>query len=638
MPLPKVFEHECDVLVVGAGGAGLRAAVELAERGFRTCVVSKVYPMRSHTGAAQGGINAALDSYGDGDTWQAHARDTVRGGDWLCDQDAVHLLCARAPHAVVDLEHRGAPFSRTPAGRIYQRRFGGGRARRACACADRTGHAILHTLYGDALRARTLMHPEFFALDLLRTSQASGSSSSNTSISSGSSSENNNKNKNNNENEICGALCYSMQDGTYHSFHATHTLLATGGAGRCYRTTTAGYPCTGDGAGLALRAGVPVEDMEFVQFHPTGVHGCGTLISEAVRGEGGFLVNGAGERFMRRYAPGSADLAPRDVVARAIAREIAAGRGCGPRRDHVLLQLHHLPARVVRERLPGIADIARLLAGVDVTRQPIPVAPTVHYTMGGVPTDVHGHVIVPEMGDSSSASTSSTRQVPVRGLYAAGEAACASVHGANRLGANSLLETVVFGTEVARTVAREGRPGTRAPPADPELIARIVGRVEALLQGSRSNRGSHSSNNMSLAEVRAAMRETMERDVGVFRTRAGLQRGCATLEALYRDALPRVRLHDGARVMNTNLTERLELENMLLQCLAAAHSALAREESRGAHARDDFPHRDDRAWLRHTLAWVDPASGRTTLAYKPVRLATLDPAALPSFLPEERKY
>ena len=621
MPLPRVYEHECDVLVVGAGGAGLRAAVSLAERGFRTCVVSKVYPMRSHTGAAQGGINAALDSYGDGDTWQAHARDTVRGGDWLCDQDAVHLLCERAPHDVVDLEHRGAPFSRTAAGRIYQRRFGGVRARRACACADRTGHAILHTLYGDALRARTLMHPEFFALDLLRT-RSRGSSS--------------NSESNNNE-EVCGALCYSMQDGTYHSFHAAHTLLATGGAGRCYRTTTAGHPCTGDGAGLALRAGVPVEDMEFVQFHPTGVHGCGTLISEAVRGEGGYLVNGAGERFMARYAPGSGDLAPRDVVSRAIARELAAGRGCGPRRDHVHLCVQHLPARVVRERLPGIADIARLLAGVDVTRQPIPVAPTVHYTMGGVPTDVHGQVVVPA-STSAKGQQEQQEQVPVRGLYAAGEAACASVHGANRLGANSLLETIVFGNEVGRTIARCGRPGARAPPADPALVARVVERVETLLLQGGSNNERKRGDSVGVAEVREAMRDTMERHVGVFRTRAGLEAGCAALETLYRERLPRVRLRDRSRVMNTNLTERLELENMLLQCLAAAHSARAREESRGAHARDDFPRRDDRAWLRHTLAWVDPATGRTTLAYKPVRLATLDPCTLPTYLPEVRKY
>lgn len=613
----KVVEHDYDALVIGTGGAGLRAALGLSEKGLRTACVSKVYPTRSHTVAAQGGINAALGNMGDGDDWHYHMYDTVKGGDWLGDQDAVHYLCREAPAAIYELERYGVPFSRTSAGRIYQRAFGGqslrcgagGVAKRACACADRTGHAILHTLYGQALRRRCAFFNEFHAIDLIMEKAQCGGGV-----------------------RCGGATFYCMADGSIHVFRARATLVATGGAGRCYLTSTAGHPCTGDGAGMALRAGLPLEDMEFVQFHPTGIYGVGCLVSEAIRSEGGYLVNVRGERFMERYAPGLRDLAPRDVVSRSMGREIAAGRGCGPRKDHLFLKLSHLTKKTIKEKLPGIAELAAIFADVDVSKDPIPVVPTVHYTMGGIPTRYTGHV--------RTLRSNSDAEAVVPGLYSAGEASCISVHGANRLGANSLLDTIVFGRSVARSIAAELKPSPRpvgrrsSGAADAtEAAVQSIAKIDRLLSAGHAGE----DNTISVAALRLEAKRVLQEKVGVFREGKALGAGVAAIDALYR-AYPKVRLADRSRVMNTELTEALELENMLMQSVAMAHSACARKESRGAHFREDFPQRDDKNWLKHTLCWVDKDTGRTRIAYRPVHMYTLDSNEAAPILPQQRKY
>ena len=609
----KVIEHDYDALIIGTGGAGLRAALGLTEKGLRTACVSKVYPTRSHTVAAQGGINAALGNMEDGDDWHYHMYDTVKGGDWLGDQDAIHYLCREAPASIYELERYGVPFSRTPSGRIYQRAFGGqslrcgtgGVAKRACACADRTGHAILHTLYGQSIRHKCAFFNEFHAIDLIMEDG----------------------------NRCGGATFYCMADGSIHVFRARATLVATGGAGRCYLTSTAGHPCTGDGAGMALRAGLPLEDMEFVQFHPTGVYGVGCLVSEAIRSEGGYLLNSKGERFMERYARKLKDLAPRDVVSRSMSREILAGRGCGPNRDYIQLKLSHLPKNVIKEKLPGIAELASIFADVDVTKDPIPVVPTAHYTMGGIPARYTGHV--------RTAGADGRSEIVVPGLYSAGEASCISVHGANRLGANSLLDTIVFGRAVAQSISRELKPSPRpvrgmggrsqGAAAAMEATLRSVAKIDGMLNAKPT------SDSISVADLRLKAKRTLQEKVGVFREEKGLLAGVRALDELYR-AYPKVRLSDRGRVMNTELTEALELENMLMQSVVMAHSAYARKESRGAHFREDFQKRDDKNWLKHTLCWMDKDTGRVRIAYRPVHMYTLDKNEASPILPQQRKY
>ncbi len=574
-----LVEHRSDVLVVGAGGAGLRATLGLAEAGLDTACITKVFPTRSHTVAAQGGISAALGNMGD-DDWRYHFYDTVKGSDWLGDQDAIAYMCREAPAAVVELEHYGLPFSRTEDGRIYQRPFGGmtthygkGIAQRTCAAADRTGHAMLHTLYQQSLRHRAKFFIEFFAIDLIM------------------------------EDGAChGVLALDMAGGTLHRFLAQATILATGGYGRAYFSCTSAHTCTGDGGGMALRAGLPLADMEFVQFHPTGIYGAGCLITEGVRGEGGILRNSDGERFMERYAPNAKDLASRDVVSRAMTIEIREGRGVGPQKDHLNLHLEHLGADVIAKRLPGIAETAAIFANVDVTRAPIPVQPTVHYNMGGIPCNVHGEALTRIGG----------REATVPGLMAIGEAACVSVHGANRLGSNSLLDLVVFGRAAAAHCASSLSPGAALP--DPPQRA-----LEPLLD--RFDRIRHADGSRPTAVLRDEMQRAMQRDAAVFRTGETLAEGCAAL-GRSREALGDLRISDRSLVYNTDLAEALEFDNLLGQSLATVHSARNRTESRGAHAREDYPGRDDANWMKHTLAWVD-AAGTVRFDYRPVQLDTL---------------